>query len=130
MRNIIRAIKDAPYALAAFIAVNSTMATEAMAGQGISGKVTTWTQQVRSVAGFLLLGGALIGVVLIITGLLKLKQASESNGQIKYSDGLWRLGIGSALLVAWPLSGTMTETLGFNSGSGGAAGGTPSVTLF
>lgn len=50
--------------------------------------------------GTLVIGAAfLVGIVLVAAGLMKFKQAADTQGQqAKYSDGLWRLVIGVGLV--------------------------------
>lgn len=48
-----------------------------------------------------------IGSVLIAAGLLKLKQAADTQGkEVKYGDGLWRLTLGAVLASAPAVVGT------------------------
>lgn len=64
------------------------------------GDVSLMLFQQLTQVGDLIVGGALIvGIVLIIAGLLKLKQASDTQGQqVKWADGIWRIVVGVGLV--------------------------------
>ncbi|MNL46414.1 hypothetical protein D3C87_1691220 [compost metagenome] len=61
-------------------------------------------------------GMFLLGIVAIGAGLSKLKQAAETQGQqVKYSEGMWRIGIGAALVAIPAFSGMLSESIGLGS---------------
>jgi hypothetical protein len=63
------------------------------------------------------LGGVGVGG----SGLMKLKQAAETQGQqVKYSDGMWRVAVGAGL-IAIPAVLTTLNTTFFGSPNAGTA---------
>lgn len=65
---------------------------------GIGDMAKTTGAQAGDVAEATKWGGIAIGTLLIGAGLLKLKQAADTQGQqVKYGDGLWRLAVGAGL---------------------------------
>ena len=85
---------------------------EAMAGQTIGTAATQIVTQVKNVGTLAVAGAFLIGVIMVAGGLMKLKQASENQGQNPpYSAGLWRLALGAGL-VALPALTTMLTSSG------------------
>ena len=81
----------------------------------IGGNVKT---QMEGIAPVITLGAAFLGTFFVITGILKLKAAAESQGQqVKYSEGIWRIAIGSMLIGGVTIAGT-----GMNSLLGGETG--------
>jgi ABC-type spermidine/putrescine transport system permease subunit II len=89
-------------------AVMALSAGEALAGGTTIGQASTQiVTQVKNVGTLTVAGAFLIGVVMVAGGLMKLKQASENQGQNPpYSAGLWRLALGAGL-VALPALTTM-----------------------
>lgn len=69
--------------------------------------------------GKVVLGGSFVtGIIMFAAGLLKLKQAADSQGQqVKYGDGLWRLAAGTGLVAIPSLSGVLTSTFGLQAPS-------------
>lgn len=63
--------------------------------------------------GDLFLGGCFLGGMgLSGMGIMKLRQASEDGGrQVKYSEGVWRLGVGAALIALPTVSYATKQTL-------------------
>ncbi len=117
-------IRDLPYALAASAAVASMMATDANAADTVGSTADSLLEQVGSVGKVVLAGGVVTGIVLMITGLIKLKQAAETQGQqVKYSEGLWRCVVGAGLIAIPALNGTLGATFGFGEGVQLSAGG-------
>lgn len=58
------------------------------------------------------------GVAFVGLGLFKLKAAADTQGQqVKYGDGLWRLGIGAALIGLPVVIALSTGTLGVDGGN-------------
>lgn len=65
---------------------------------GIGDMAATTGAQASDIATATKYGGVAIGTLLIGAGLLKLKQAADTQGQqVKYGDGLWRLAVGAGL---------------------------------
>ncbi len=108
-------IANLPYTLAASAAVASMMATEANAADTVGSTAENLLDQVGSVGKVVLAGGVVTGIVLMITGLIKLKQAAETQGQqVKYSEGLWRCVVGAGLIAIPALNGTLAATFHFD----------------
>jgi len=124
MRKYIERISNLPYALLAAATVQ-VAATEAEAASGdsigtIAGDLITQAGQV----GKLVVAGTFIGgLVMLGTGLMKLKQAAENPNQTKYSEGLWRCGVGAAMVAIPAFSGTLGSTFGWETPPSIAAGG-------
>lgn len=69
------------------------------------------------------------GIVFVGLGLFRLKAAADTQGQqVKYGDGLWRLGIGAALIGLPVVVGLATGTLGL--GDTDAASGKLNMTTW
>ncbi|TLX15835.1 hypothetical protein [Rhizobium sp. MHM7A] len=120
-------IRDLKYAIAAAIAVGAmTPATAHADGNNIGGIADGLITQLGSVGKVVLAGGAIAGIVLMITGLIKLKQAAETQGQqVKYSEGLWRCVVGAGLIAIPALNGVLAQTfIGADNGPPLSAGGT------
>jgi hypothetical protein len=125
--------RDIGYWAAAAITVNLLTATSAIADPpappsggaagGIGTVAGTLTGQFAAV-GKLIVGGAfIVGIFLVGTGLSKLKQAVDTQGQqAKVGDGLARLAIGAALVALPAVTGVGMKTFGFQDA------GTVSVT--
>jgi hypothetical protein len=123
----IEKVRDLKYAIAAAIAVGAmTPATAYADGNNIGGIADGLIGQLGSVGKVVLAGGAIAGIVLMITGLIKLKQAAETQGQqVKYSEGLWRCVVGAGLIAIPALNGVLAQTIiGSNEGPSLSAGGT------
>ena len=123
----IEKIRDLKYAVAAAISVGALVPATAHAeGQNIGGIADQLITQLGSVGKVVLAGGAIGGIVLMITGLIKLKQAAETQGQqVKYSEGLWRCVVGAGLIAIPALNGVLAQTfIGSNEGPTLSAGGT------
>jgi len=93
----------------------------AQVGGGI-GTVATNVSNTFTAIGQVLLGGMFLGGVAVGgAGLMKLKQAAETQGQqVKYSDGMWRVAVGAGL-IAIPAVLTTLNTTFFGSPNAGTA---------
>ncbi len=112
MKKTLSWIRDLPYAMlaAATVAAMDTESAHAQSGNTIGSIANTVTGQITNV-GKLAVGGAFLGGVgLVATGLMKLKAASESNGQVKYSEGLWRMAVGAGLVAVPAVTGSLTQS--------------------
>ncbi|TLX15836.1 hypothetical protein [Rhizobium sp. MHM7A] len=120
-------IRDFKYQIAAAIAVGAMAPATAHADGGTVGTIADGLiTQLSSVGKVVLAGGAIAGIVLMITGLIKLKQAAETQGQqVKYSEGLWRCVVGAGLIAIPALNGVLAQTVGFGADGGASltAGG-------
>ena len=82
------------------------------------------TSQLGNIGRLAIAGGAVLGIIMLATGLLKLKAAAESNGSsTKYSEGIWRVAIGAALLAIPAFTGMLQATFGFGEGATLTEGG-------
>ena len=125
MRNILRHISNAPFRLMALASSAIMMASEAHAqaagGTGIGALADQVKTNFQQIGNFGIAGGFLGGVFMSATGLMKLKAASDDGGQrVKYSEGMWRLGVGACLCGLPAVTGTGVGTF-FGSGTGGTA---------
>ena len=110
--------RNAPYRLGAALTVATFAAMDSAMAQG--GGSSTVGEAAKSVlsqvtnVGKLAVGGAfLVGVIMVAGGLMKLKQASENQGQNPpYSSGLWRLALGAGLVALPALTGMLTQSAG------------------
>jgi hypothetical protein len=117
MKKILNKVRDKQYAIAAAFTVAAMSAGDALAATGTvgdqAGKVGT---QIGQIGKATVAGMFLIGIIAIGAGLSKLKQAAETQGQqVKYSEGMWRIGIGAALVAIPTFSGMLSESLGLGS---------------
>jgi hypothetical protein len=125
----IKKIRDFKYEIAAAIAVGAMVPSTAHADGTLGSISTGLLSQLGEVGKVVLAGGAVAGIVLMITGLIKLKQAAETQGQqVKYSEGLWRCVVGAGLIAIPALNGVIANTggLGADGGATLSAGGTTS----
>lgn len=95
--------------------ITTGMANMASAQENIGAVATTIQEQLEDV-GKLIMGGAFIaGIGFVGVGLMRLKAAVDSQGQqTKYSEGLWRIGLGSALVALPAVVGVGIGTFGFD----------------
>jgi len=88
---------------------------EAMAQSGgsnnMGGVAQNVTTQLGNVGKLMVAGGFVAGLVMLATGLLKLKQAADTQGnQVKYSEGMWRVAVGAGLVAIPAFAGLLTQT--------------------
>ena len=96
----------------AVVAAGLLSATEASAQAASAGKIAdTVSTNIQSVGNLLLSGSFLAGVGFAGAGLLKVKKAADSDGRDPYGPGLWRLGVGGALVGLPALTAAMKGTL-------------------
>ncbi len=107
------ALRDKLYGSLASAAALAIATGEAHAqGSTIGDASTKVLAQVKNVGTLTIGASFLLGIVMVAGGLLKLKQASENQGQNPpYSAGLWRLALGAGLL-ALPALGQMLTASG------------------
>jgi hypothetical protein len=84
----------------------------AQSNENIGQKAEQLKTQFGSLGKALVAGAFFIGIILVITGLIKLKAASENPNQAKYSDGLWRLAVGAGLIAIPAVTGILGASLG------------------
>lgn len=102
-----------------FLASESAWAQAAGAVQASDGGLRTVTDNIacqsKGVGSMVQYGSYGVGALLIAAGLLKLKQAADTQGQqVKYGDGLWRLAVGAGLAAIPAVLGTSTNTVGLD----------------
>jgi len=122
MRKLFSRIADMPYVIAA--AATVAMSSEASAQQSVGDLSENLTGQMGNVGRLIVAGAFVGGLVMLATGLMKLKQAAETNGQVKYSEGMWRVGVGAGLVAIPAFSGMLGATFGWGEPDITAGGGT------
>lgn len=81
-------------------------------GGGLSALTTNIRGQAESAISLVFIGGFAVGIIFVLVGLMKLKAAADSGGQqVKYGEGIWRLGVGSALVALPLVTGVGVETI-------------------
>jgi hypothetical protein len=121
----IKRITDLPYAVAASIAVASMVPVEANAASTVGDTAKNLIDQVGNVGKVVVAGGVVAGITLMITGLIKLKQAAETQGQqVKYSEGLWRCVVGAGMIALPAFNGMLAASVGWEGGPTISDGGT------
>lgn len=110
MRKFVEKIRNMPLALAAAATI---AITEAQAEGTVGDAASNMMDDVGNVGKLAVAGGFLMGLVMVATGLIRLKAAAESQGgQVKYSEGLWRVAVGAGLVTIPAFTGMLSETLG------------------
>lgn len=120
-----RKLSDASYAVlaAATVALMSEPA-HAQAGGTVGEMADGVTEQVSNVGKLIVAAGFMVGVVMVVAGLMKLKQAADTQGQqVKYSEGLWRLAIGAGLVAMPALTGVLVSSGGLEATAVSASAG-------
>ena len=118
MRRIMNWLAEAPYRLAAAMTVATMVAAdEAQAQSNLGGWANNITGNFEGLGKLLLSGAFLTGVGFSGAGLMKLKQAADTQGQqVKYGEGMWRLGVGAGL-VALPTATVIMRDSMFSNGN-------------
>lgn len=80
-------------------------------GNGIGDVARQVNTNLSDIARLVMAAGFVGGLGLLGLGLMKLKQASDDQGRTKYSEGLWRIGVGAALVALPTMTGTSIATL-------------------
>jgi hypothetical protein len=123
MKTILNKVRNAPYALAAMVTV-AAMTSQAEAADGIGPTATKLGQQMGAVGKLLIAGAFVGGIVMLASGLMKLKQAAETQGQqVKYGEGMWRVAVGAGLIAIPAFGGMLTTTFGLGDVTMTAKGG-------
>jgi hypothetical protein len=119
IKKLFERANDAKYMLMAS-ATMAIMADQAQAADTAGQTATKLIDQAGSVGKLMVAGSFIGGLVMLATGLMKLKQAADTQGnQVKYSEGMWRCGVGAGLVAIPAFSGMLGTTFGW---------GEPSVT--
>lgn len=142
IKKSIRKVLDLPLlattSVMAAAAVPTAAQSQAAQSQNIGSLADGVREQFDNLGTLVATAAFLGGLFFAATGLFKLKQAVDTQGQqVKYGDGVWRLALGSAL-VAFPAvlgvgvgtifgdsAGVGTGTINFNTSFGGAASTSP-----
>ncbi|MCV9964593.1 hypothetical protein OIU34_22135 [Pararhizobium sp. BT-229] len=110
MKKILNKVRDSQYAIGAALTV-AAMSAESANAATVGDTATKVGTQIGQVGKMTIAGMFLLGIVAIGAGLSKLKQAAETQGQqVKYSEGMWRIGIGAALVAIPAFSGMLTSS--------------------
>ena len=79
---------------------------------GIALKLDNIKSQLSSIATVISMSSVVVGLVMIFIGLMKLKEAADSQGQkIGYGSGLWRLAIGGVLCADFEIANIIKGTV-------------------
>lgn len=120
-----RAYDKAVYGVPAAVAVAVLSSPAAAAGpeikkgDGVGSVAKTVNESLGGISELVMAGSFVAGLVLAAAGLMKLKQAADTQGQqVKYADGLWRLGIGVCLVALPAVIGSGLGTTGFTETGG------------
>lgn len=112
-------VRDFPYAIGAAVTLAIMSVSSGAAAQtasNIGDAATGLRTQVGQIGNLALAGGFVGGIVMIAAGLMKLKQAADTQGQqVKYGEGMWRLGVGAGLVAIPALAGMGTASFGLGS---------------
>ena len=112
MKNIVTKVSNLPYYLAA-VATVSLMSDPASAQDNIGAVAGSVRDQLGNVGKLMVAGGFVGGLVMLASGLMKLKQAADTQGnQVKYSEGMWRVAVGAGLVAIPAFSGLLTQSFG------------------
>lgn len=99
---------------------------DAMAAEGIGAAAKKINENLDGIGDLIIAGSFLGGLTMSAAGLIKLKAAADSQGQqVKYGEGLWRLGLGSCLVAIPAIVKMGAATGGFEdemAGQGGIKG--------
>jgi hypothetical protein len=111
MKELVAKILDARYAVPAAITV-ALMGTSANAASKNVGDTAKDLGDQMGAVGKLLVAGSFVGgIVMLASGLMKLKQAAETQGQqVKYGEGMWRVAVGAGLIAIPAFGGMLTTT--------------------
>jgi hypothetical protein len=103
-------------AVIGLIATPALSATTTKSGGTTAGAIASGlTTQVTNVGKLVVIGAFLVGVIFIGAGLMKLKQAADTQGQqVKYGEGLWRLVVGGGLVAVPAVTGMLAATFGLD----------------
>lgn len=121
MKSMISKIKDAPLALTTG-AMASFYAGQAAAQEGspegsVGAMFDGFSTQARSVGEAALAISFAGGLFFVGMGLARLKAASDTQGQqVKYSEGLWRVGLGACMVAIPGVIKIMQTSAGIDGG--------------
>lgn len=116
-----KAVYGVPAAVAAAVLSSPAAAAgpDIKKGDGVGSVAKTVNESLGGISELVMAGSFVAGLVLAAAGLMKLKQAADTQGQqVKYADGLWRLGIGVCLVALPAVIGSGLGTTGFTETGG------------
>lgn len=118
MKKILNRGRDAFYAMAAAATVAIIAPGTANAQATVGDTAANLRDQVGNVGQLAVAGSFLVGLVMLATGLVRLKAAADTQGnQVKYGEGLWRIVVGAGLVAIPAFSGLLGSTFGFGDGT-------------
>lgn len=116
-----RLVYGIPVALTTFML--GEMEALAAGGKGIGSVAGDVNKELEGVSDLIVAGSFLGGLVMSAAGLVKLKAAADTQGQqVPYSQGLWRLGVGSCLVAVPGVIKMGVATTGMEVSTGGLSG--------
>jgi hypothetical protein len=116
MKKIFNKVRDAQYALAAAVTIAAMSTQQANAASTVGDAAQKLNTQAGQVGKLMVAGAFIGGIVMLASGLMKLKQAAETQGQqVKYSEGMWRVAVGAGLVAIPTFGGMLTETFSLGS---------------
>lgn len=124
MRAILNKYRDYKYNMLATATVALMVSADdakaqLQTGQGVGDVARSVEDNIGQIASLVVAGAFLTGIAFVAMGLMRLKAAVDSQGQqVKYSEGLWRLGLGAALVALPAVTGTGIGTLFGEAGPG------------
>ena len=109
-------MRDLPYVIGASITMAAIPATNANASTTVGTAAENLGAQAGQIGKLITAGAFVGGIVMLASGLMKLKQAAETQGQqVKYSEGMWRVGVGAGLVAIPAFGGMLTNTFSLGS---------------
>lgn len=116
-----RLVYGIPAALTAFML--GEMEALAAGGKGIGDTAKGVNEQLEGVSDLIVAGSFLSGLILSAAGLMKLKQAADTQGQqVPYSHGIVRLVVGSGLVAVPAIIKMGVNTADMEVSTGGLSG--------
>jgi len=121
LNSLINKARNLPYMALAVITMDMLAMEAAHATGGTSTTIgaaaTTVTSQLTNIGKLGVSGCFLGGIFMAGAGLMKLKEAASSHGQgqVKYSDGIWRLAVGAGLAALPAVVNMSSNSMGTGS---------------
>lgn len=123
MKKHLSKVSNLPYYLAA-VATVALFADTASAQDNIGTVAGNVRDQLGNVGKLMVAGGFVGGLVMLASGLMKLKQAADNQGKNpSYSEGMWRVAVGAGLVAIPAFSGLLTQSFGLGSDASITVGG-------
>lgn len=119
MKDTFAKLKNLQYTVMAAITVELFSIDLALAQSGgtastVGDAAATVTKQVTNIGKLGVAGCFLVGIFMTGAGLLKLKEAAANGGQgqVKYSDGIWRVAVGAGLAALPAVTNMVSNSVG------------------